>query len=108
MIFEIDGKDYTVKFTHNDETVFRGHDTVSLKEATWCLLREYDGKKKDGVPFKDGIARIVRYVHDLPNKTLAHKKALSRAMDNLGAEPELRKKLWDAYFNRRKDPKEYK
>jgi hypothetical protein len=102
MRFNIDGTDYTIKFVHKHEVTPVGHVT----DITICQLRQYrHGCLPD---FEDHFACVRRYAHDSPDKVIAHKKALAAAMKVAGFSDSFRAKLWNAYFNRRKNPKDYK
>ena len=101
---------YQIGFQYGDRA-FGGH---PLREYTACLIRDLtDWRLGSPPPPIVGKGEVVRYFRDKPNRELARKLALKKAVDNLVPRRragclhdreiylERRRAFWKAYLNRK-------
>lgn len=115
----LDGRKYRIDFRHDlvDRDSGRGDGGTEVvhRERTTCLILDVtawpDGR---AAPPTAGQGTVIRYFRDAPNRELARKYALKKAVDNLIPRRccagclhnrqifvERRRALWEAYLNRK-------
>jgi len=102
----VDGREIWIEFAYfssNDEAF------SAPKEITRCILRDAQAPRdSDGGLPALAWAEVVRYHKDPPNRDVARKQALAKALralaggDTIWLLDKARRKLfWDAYLNRK-------
>lgn len=106
------GKEYWIEFQYS--TTYQGDEQSKgdpvERELTYCLIRDASAPSPgDGTPPVIATGRVVRYHLDSPNRELARKAALAKALKDAplycdSSFKAVRRLFWEVYLNR-KQPK---
>lgn len=114
MKVQLAGREVWIEFEYRPGVLSGYKGRATTTEITLCLLRDGSApreKNKEAPILASG--RVTRYRLDPPNRDLARKAALTKALAHLdielplptlihGIAKERRKLFWDAYLNRKK------